>query len=318
MKKILITGGTGFLGKALAKRFKNKYHVVISGRNNTQNLWAQRETGCEFMPMDVTNVASIKDCLNTFKPDIIIHAAATKFVDFSEKFPNEAIDINITGSQNIARLAIDSNVETVIGISTDKAAPPLHNMYSMTKAVMERLFCSLANKSNTNFMCTRFGNIAWSSGSVFPIWKDMLEKDGIIESTGPHMKRYFFTVEEAVDLVETGLHNIAILNGSILTLNMKAGLIKDILDVWTKNYGGKWKQVGERPGDSLGESLIGDIELPFSEKIIFNDIEHFKVNFAKKSSNPPTQSLNTETSEKLTAEEILTIIKSENTLNEKN
>jgi UDP-glucose 4-epimerase len=309
MQKLLITGGTGFLGRALAKKMKTKYSVFIAGRNNTQNLWAQRDTGCPFLPLDVTNMNSIKDVFIEVKPDIVIHAAATKFVDFSEKFPNEAIDINVVGSQNVARICMEDDIDTLIGISTDKAAPPLHNIYSLTKSLMERLYCSLNSKSNTKMACVRFGNIAWSSGSVFPIWEKMHKEDGVIQSTGPHMSRYFFTIDEAVELVESCLSNINFLAGSVVTRDMKAVTIRDLLDVWTKHFGGKWVQMDERPGDSLGEHLVGDIELPYTSPIQLNGKKHFKITFNQKSSNSPLNSLNTDTAERMNEHEILNLIK---------
>src|ERR1700722_16226249 len=149
MKKILITGGTGFLGRELGRQLKKDYTVYLTGRNNTQNMWAQRYTGCEVLPMDVSNIESVRDAFNATKPDIVIHAAATKFVDISERQPFEAVDINVLGSQNVARVAIDKNIETVIGISTDKAVPPVRNTYALTKALMERMYCSLSGKENT-------------------------------------------------------------------------------------------------------------------------------------------------------------------------
>jgi FlaA1/EpsC-like NDP-sugar epimerase len=92
----------------------------------------------------------------------------------------EAIDINVIGSQHVARVAMELGVETVIGISTDKASPPVRNTYALTKALMERMFCSLNGKTATKFVCVRFGNLAWSTGSVLPIWKRMIDQSGVI------------------------------------------------------------------------------------------------------------------------------------------
>ena len=98
---VLITGGTGFLGKRLALKLKDKYRVVLTGRNNKQNMTAKQFTGCEIAPMDIANIESVRDAFREFKPNIVIHAAATKFVDLAEKFPMECVDVNVTGSQNI-------------------------------------------------------------------------------------------------------------------------------------------------------------------------------------------------------------------------
>src|SRR6478735_3146778 len=100
-KRVLLTGGTGFLGRSLGKKLKesgNYEVVVLTGRNNKQNLFAKQFTGCDVHPMDITNIESVRDVFNEVRPDIVIHCAATKFVDLSEKFPMECVDINILGS----------------------------------------------------------------------------------------------------------------------------------------------------------------------------------------------------------------------------
>jgi FlaA1/EpsC-like NDP-sugar epimerase len=109
----------------------------------------------------------------------------------------ECIDINVIGSQNMARIAMEKGVKKFIAVSTDKAAPPVGNIYGHSKAIMERMYCSLDKKGDTRFVCTRFGNIAWSTGSVFPIWQRMVKENGIIESTGPEQRRFFFLADEA-------------------------------------------------------------------------------------------------------------------------
>ena len=217
MKKILITGGSGFLGKELAMKLKSSNEVILGSRNNGLNRLAAEITGCETIPLDITSLESVKDAVSRYKPEIIIHAAATKYVDLSEKQPFECIDVNILGSENVARVSIDSGVKTVIGISTDKTAAPVGNIYGHTKAIMERLFSGLDGVGGTNFSCVRFGNIAWSTGSVFPIWKRMMESNNLIETTGPNMRRFFFSVSEASDLVIRCLNNQNELKGKILS-----------------------------------------------------------------------------------------------------
>ena len=110
MKKILITGGSGYLGTSLALNLKKKYKVYLGSRNNYLNSKVQDLTKCETFPLDITNINSVKDIINRTKPNIIIHAAASKYVDISEINPNECIDTNVLGSQNIARVAIDNKI----------------------------------------------------------------------------------------------------------------------------------------------------------------------------------------------------------------
>src|SRR5262249_6767131 len=160
----LITGGTGFLGRHLAQRLRKDYRVVLTARNNKQNMQAQADTSCEVLPMDVASIESVRDVVNAIRPNMVIHAAATKFIDLAERQPMECVDVNVVGSQNVARVALDKGVELVIGISTDKAAPPVRNTYGLSKAIMERMFCGLNNRAATKFACVRYGNVAWSTG----------------------------------------------------------------------------------------------------------------------------------------------------------
>lgn len=309
MSTILITGGTGFLGKRLGKRFREMGHTVfLAGRNNKLNFFAEKFSGCQAVATDVCRIESVRDTVVEFKPDIIIHAAATKFVDLAERYPNEAIDINVLGSQNVARVAMESGVKWVIGISTDKAAPPVRNTYGLTKALMERLFCSLEGKSSTHFVCVRYGNVAWSTGSVLCIWKKMLEETGVIETTGPEMTRFFFTVDDAVQLVVTAYEQREQLFGKVLSRYMKAAKLEDILKVWTKETGKKYKRVAGRPGERNEEFLIGDIELPYTEQRIFNDLVHFVISFNQKVEQPLTRGLSSANTDRLSEAEISEMI----------
>lgn len=307
-KTLLITGGAGFLGKRLGLALKEKYDVILASRNNKQNMYAREFTGCEVMPMDVANIESVRDAFLSVKPNIIIHGAATKFVDLAEKEPMECVDINVIGSQNVARVAIENKVSSVIGISTDKASPPVRNTYGLTKALMERLYCSMNDKSDTKFLCVRYGNVAWSTGSVLPIWNKMHDKNGIIGTTGPEMRRFFFTVDEAVNLVITAMKNTNEIQGKILSRKMKAAKIKDILKVWVKHKGGSWEIIEGRPGERDDEYLIGDLELPYTRKVVYNDITHYIISFNEKVKNPIKVGLSSANTDRLNEQEILKII----------
>ena len=307
-KKILITGGTGFLGINLAKKFSKKYAVILSGRNNKLNYIAKNKTQCEVIPLDVSNINSIRDAINYAKPDIIIHAAATKFVDLSEKFPFETIDSNVLGSSNIARVSIDKKIKTVIGISTDKASPPVKNIYGLSKSIMERLFLSSSNQSNTQFSCVRYGNVAWSTGSVLPIWKRMFDKNKTLLTTGPYMRRFFFLVSDAVTLVDTALKNIKFLNGKILSREMKSAQMIDIIKSWINIYGGKYSIIGSRSGDRQDEYLIGEEELKYTVEKKINNIKHYIIDFSKTDKNSIKKIVSSSTAEKLSNFDISKIL----------
>jgi len=308
MKKILITGGTGYLGRNLANFYKKKFKVFLGARNNKQNFLVKNLTNCEVVPLDVSNIESVNDCLNYTKPDIVIHAAATKFVDLSEKFPFECIDINILGSTNVVRACINKKVPTVIGISTDKASPPIKNIYGLSKSCMERLFSSIKSYSKTKFICVRYGNVTWSTGSVLPIWKQMFNKDNTILTTGPYMRRFFFSVDEAVSLIDQALKLKDKLNGKILSAEMKSAKMIEILKVWIKKFGGKYKIIPSRKGDRLDEYLIGEDELKYAQEMRIKNKKYFIIDFNEISKKPLKKIVSSQNAKRLSQSEIEKII----------
>lgn len=311
MKKILVTGGSGFLGRNLANKLKSDFEVYLGARNNKNNFYASKVTGCESIPLDVCSINSVRDAVNRVNPDIIIHAAATKFVDLSEKFPMEAIDVNVVGSQNVARVAIESKVKYVVGISTDKASPPVRNIYGLSKAIMEKLFCLMDGKTDTKFSCVRYGNVAWSTGSVLPVWKDMWEKTKIITTTGPEMRRFFFTVNEAVDLVVNAINFEDRIRGKILSREMKSAQMEDILKVWVNKWGGRYEKGTPRPGDRLDEFLINESELPYCEQIVVNGVKHYVISPNEKAVNPLVETIHSGNAVRLTDVEISALLDSQ-------
>jgi UDP-N-acetylglucosamine 4,6-dehydratase/5-epimerase len=308
-KTILITGGTGFLGRHLGKRLKATGHTVVLGaRNNKQNFEASRFSGCDVIPMDVCSMESVRDAVNSVHPHVIIHGAATKFVDLAERQPLECVDVNVVGSQNVARVAIDRGVESLLGISTDKASPPIRNLYGLSKSVMERVFCYLDRPSGTAMACVRYGNVAWSTGSVLPLWKRMLKEGGVIGTTGPHMRRFFFTVTEAVELVVTAIDNMEKIRGRVLGREMKSAMVGDLLEVWKKHHAIRYETIDGRPGERLDEFLVGEQELPFTEVIEFDGIRHFLIGFNQKVAYPLSEVLSSRNAPRLTEEEMLQLI----------
>ena len=309
-KTILITGGTGFLGRNLALALKNDYKVILTGRNNQQNMYAHQVTGCPVLPMDVANIEAVRDAFTEARPNDVIHAAATKFVDLAEKQPMECVDVNVIGSQNVARVAVEKGIESVLGISTDKAAPPVRNTYGLSKAVMERVFCSMNDKTDTKFACVRYGNVAWSTGSVLPIWKKMHEETNVIKTTGPEMRRFFFSVDDAVKLVLTALENIDTLQGKVFSRYMKAAQISDLLETWTRAKGGSWERIEGRPGERDDEFLIGEIELSYASEKVYDGVKHYIISFNEKFSSPLREVLSSANTERLSEEEMLSLINS--------
>jgi UDP-N-acetylglucosamine 4,6-dehydratase len=305
---VLVTGGTGFLGRALALKLRDRYRLVLTGRNNRQNAYAAYATGCEVLPMDVTSIESVRDVFTEIRPELVVHAAATKFVDLAERQPMECVDVNVVGSQNVIRVAIEKDVKGVIGISTDKATPPVRNTYGLSKALMERMLCSMNQKSDTRFVAVRYGNVAWSTGSVLPIWSEMHRKTGIIGTTGPDMTRFFFTVDEAVALVITAIEGLHEFQGKVLSRAMKAALIRDVLETWVTEKGGSWKKIDGRPGERNQEFLVGELELPYVRAISINDVTHYVISFNEKVETPLDRVVCSDNAERLTIAEIRSLI----------
>lgn len=306
--RVLITGGTGFLGRRLAIALKDDHDVTLTGRNNKQNMMAEKLTGCSVLPMDVVNIEAVRDTFTEVRPDIVVHAAATKFVDLAERQPMECVDVNVVGSQNVARVAVEKGVDTVIGISTDKATPPVRNTYGLSKAVMERVFCAMNGKTETKFMCVRYGNVAWSTGSVLPLWSRMHDETGVIGTTGPEMTRFFFTVDEAVQLILTAMQHIDDVQGKVLSRSMKAALIEDILDLWVGDKGGRWEKIEGRPGERSQEFLVGDLELAHTTEVTYDGILHYVISFNEKVQNPLADVVSSDNAQRLSSEEVLAII----------
>ena len=310
--KILITGGNGFLGRNLGKTLLNDGHeILLASRNNKANFLAANDTKCKTAPLDITSRASVDDVIDIFNPELVIHAAATKFVDLSEDFPNETIDVNVLGSQNILRSCINKKIKYIIGISTDKASPPVRNTYGLSKSIMERLFCSMAFKSDTLISCVRYGNVAWSTGSVLVQWKKQYEEHGKIITCGPNMFRYLFTVHDACKLVKTAIHNIENINGKLLTFDMKAVQIRRILDLLSNRLDFQYEEVPARQGERDTEFLVGESELQHADKIVIDNSLHYLLDFRnslKKDDFVINSPISAKTSQQMSDEEILRIL----------
>jgi FlaA1/EpsC-like NDP-sugar epimerase len=305
---VLITGGTGFLGKRLALALKETHRVILGARDNKRNHEAERWTGCPVVPLDVANIESVRDAVVAVRPDIVIHAAATKFVDQAERQPMECIDVNVTGSQNVLRVACDKGVELLIGISTDKASPPVRNTYGLSKALMERAFCSMNGRGGLRSLSVRYGNVAWSTGSVLPIWRQMHEETGVIGTTGPEMRRFFFTVDEAVRLVCTAMEHADELQGKVLSRKMKSARIADVLRVWVDRKGGTWTRIEGRPGERDDEFLVGDLEVPYTSEVAYDGTVHYVIDFNRKAETPVAVGLSSANTDRLSDQEIDAVV----------
>lgn len=307
-KTMLITGAAGFLGTHLCKKYKDDYNVVGVSRNldNLQKL-SREVKGVEFYPCDVSNLNELEKAFNHFKPQIVIHAAANKYIDLSEKFPSECVNSNIIGAKNILDLSEKYGTEILIGVSTDKASPPTKSMYGLSKAILEKLF-TLSSSENLKVACVRFGNILWSTGSVLPIWYKTHQNKEKLKFTGNDMTRYFFSVDEAVSVIDYALMNIEVTQGKILSYKMKAGKIKDLLDAFCEVYGAEYVSEPSRPGERVYESLISKTEIEFSE-LLDDKYILYHINSPHKIENHLDEIFCSETNELYTNDELKKFVK---------
>jgi FlaA1/EpsC-like NDP-sugar epimerase len=215
-------------------------------------------------------IASIRDkekLENLFKTkniDIIFHAAAHKHVPLMQNNPEEAIKNNVEGTLNLVSLADKYNLKKFVQISTDKAVNPT-NIMGATKRICEMIIQSMNEKSSTEFVAVRFGNVLGSNGSVIPLFKRQIKEGGPVTVTDPEVVRYFMTIPEAVSLVLTA-GGIA-KGGEIFVLDMGDPVkIKDLaenlirLSGLTPNKDIKVEFTGLRPGEKLYEELLLDEE----------------------------------------------------------
>jgi FlaA1/EpsC-like NDP-sugar epimerase len=287
-KRVLITGGTGSVGKMLVRRILSgevglPQRLVILSRDEAkqhemQMSYRQLQASADQADQalyqhfrhtatlrigDVRNYHNISAELQNI--DVIFNAAALKQVPACEYFPYEAVRTNIEGAEHIIRAIRESNlpVETVIGISTDKACKPISVM-GMTKAVQERMFIH-ANKEypQTRFMCVRFGNVLASRGSVIPLFHDQIRKGGPVTITNTEMTRFLMSLDDAVDLVFAALHYGKA--GDIVVPRMPAARMVDVAQALIgdrKNI--EIKNIGIRPGEKIHEELISHEEAEFT------------------------------------------------------
>ncbi len=297
-KKILITGGTGSLGKALARELGKFNKIVIYSRNEERQYEMMKEfnnPNLTFRIGDVRDTETLKYALRGC--DLAIHAAAMKDVIMVEEQPTQGYLNNIIGSKSFIAAVIEtSSVKKAIGISTDKAASP-SNAYGMTKYIMEKLFIEANKNSSTIFVCSRFGNIIDSNGSVITFWKEHLDMK--VKLHHPEMCRFFFKLKDAVKTVVATIENAK--GGEIYIPKMKQANILDILKVIFKKE--KFDIVGISPGEKIHEDLIGETERYFTfEKGNFYVIRPNIVN-----SNPP-EAFSTKNAEAFNSKELAEII----------
>ncbi len=259
-REILITGGTGTLGKALTRELINNYHVRgirIFSRDEEKHRLMQEEFGHDrisYLIGDVADKERLYRAMNGV--DIVIHTAAMKQVPACEQNPIEAVKTNINGTVNVINCAIDNDVEKVFFISTDKAVKPL-NLYGATKCVAEKLVldANLYSPHKTKFSACRYGNILGSRGSVLRMWDEQLACDLSIGVTSNHMTRFWLKKQTAVSFILNCITHMH--GGEIFIPRMKSCTMKDFAEAYIKrlNIDATIKEIGIRPGEKIHEEI---------------------------------------------------------------
>lgn len=270
-KTLLITGGTGSFGNAVLNRFLNtdiKEIRVFSRdelkqdnmRHEYQAKYPDVFNKLKFYIGDVRDIQSIKNAMHGV--DYVYHAAALKQVLSCEFFPIEAVKTNVLGTENVLTAAIEAGVKRIVCLSTDKAAYPVNAM-GTSKAMMEKVIVAKSRTvepEKTSIMCTRYGNVLASRGSVVPLFINQIKAGNDLTVTSPDMTRFVMTLEEAVDLVLFAFENGQ--SGDIFVQKAPACTIGVLTDAVRRlmKADNKVKVIGIRHGEKMYETLLTDEE----------------------------------------------------------
>jgi len=264
-KVLLIAGGTGSFGNAVLRRFLTSdiKEIRIFSRDELKQDNMRKfynDDKLKFYIGDVRDKNSLSDAMRGV--DYVFHAAALKQVPSCEFYPMQAVKTNIIGTENVLNAAISAKVKKVIVLSTDKAVYPINAM-GISKAMMERVAVSKGrNVKNTIIICTRYGNVMASRGSVIPLFIEQLRNGNPITITDPNMTRFMMSLDQAVDLVLYAFKNGQ--SGDVFVQKAPAASIK-LLANTIKNIFGKpkykIKTIGTRHGEKLYETLLTKEEM---------------------------------------------------------
>ena len=277
---VVVTGGTGSLGKVLVRRLLSgemgqPRKIVVFSRDEAKQhamrleyihrpvateevIYRNFEQMLKFQIGDVRDFHSVSAVMRD--ADVVFNAAALKQVPTCEYFPFEAVQTNVGGPENIVRVIREArlSVQTVIGISTDKACKPI-NVMGMTKAIQERLFMRAnLDCASTRFVCVRYGNVLASRGSVIPLFHEQIRNGGPLTITTPEMTRFLLSLEQAVDTVFSALRGAN--RGETYIPRIPAARVTDIASILIGNRPIRTEITGIRPGEKVHEVLVSEEE----------------------------------------------------------
>ena len=272
-KNILVTGGTGSIGREIVRKVLQYQPNVMRVFNNEEaelfNLEQELENypNVRFLIGDVRDKGRLQRAVEGI--DFVFHAAAFKHVPLCEYNPFEAVKTNVLGTQNLIEAAMEQEIEKLITISTDKAVNPV-NVMGATKLLAERLTISANHYKGarkTVFSCVRFGNVLDSRGSVVPLFREQIKRGGPVTITDPDMTRFVMSIPQAVDLVLKAAEIAR--GGEIFIFKMRTLHIRDLAEVMIEelapHYGYAPETIkieisGKRAGEKLYEELLTEDE----------------------------------------------------------
>jgi UDP-N-acetylglucosamine 4,6-dehydratase len=261
-KSILITGGTGSLGKALTSYILDKWpnvkRLVILSRDEQKQFQMAQDYPLKKFPQIRFFIGDVRDkdrLIRAFEGiEYVIHAAAMKHVHIAEYNPDECIKTNINGAENVIHAAIQAGVKHIVALSTDKACAPI-NLYGATKLTSDKLFVAANNikgKHDIKFSVVRYGNVMGSNGSVIPFFLKKKQEDGILPITVESMTRFNISLQGGVDMVLHALANAW--GGEIFIPKIPSYRITDIAQAIGPEC--EHKIIGIRPGEKIHEEMI--------------------------------------------------------------
>lgn len=261
-KSILITGGTGSLGKALTSHILNKYpdvkRLVILSRDEQKQFEMAQDFPNKLYPQIRFFIGDVRDQERLERAfsgiDYVIHAAAMKHVHIAEYNPDECVKTNIGGAENVIKAALKTNVSNVVALSTDKACAPI-NLYGATKLTSDKLFVAANNirgKKDIKFSVVRYGNVMGSNGSVIPFFIKRKKTDGVLPITVETMTRFNISLQGGVDMVMHALEHAW--GGEIFVPKIPSYRIMDVAEA----IGPECEKpvIGIRPGEKIHEEMI--------------------------------------------------------------
>jgi UDP-N-acetylglucosamine 4,6-dehydratase/5-epimerase len=259
-KVVLITGGTGSFGKKFVRALLEKYNVkklIVFSRDELKQFEMQNEFNMSKYNVLRYFIGDIRDKERLYRAfdgvDVVVHAAAMKQVPTAEYNPFEAVKTNVIGGQNVIDAAIDSGIERVVALSTDKAANPV-NLYGATKLCSDKLFIAAnayVGKRNTRFSVVRYGNVVGSRGSVIPFFLAK-RKEGKIPITDGRMTRFWITLEQGVHFVVNAVETMN--GGELFVPKIPSMNIMDLAKAVAPDC--EYEMIGIRPGEKLHEMMI--------------------------------------------------------------